>query len=169
MKESILRPDDFFAALANLPEPSKPECIGMDKLHSVASYQPEELLDEELCSPEWECGDAVKEEKKPTFTLRTYTRSTTCSCAELDEISDVNSAELVEAGRKSFNSYLSCSPEGDDSPGLQPNRLTHDYHNHRMRIFLTAVSQSPKSLERKVDLFRRKSNVTNVISLSRTR
>ncbi|CAE7745396.1 unnamed protein product, partial [Symbiodinium necroappetens] len=136
MKESILRPDDFFAALANLPEPSKPECIGMDKLHSVASNQPEELLDEELCSPEWEAGDAVKEEKKPTFTLRTYTRSTTGS-AELDEISDVNSAELVEAGRKSFNSYLSCSPEGDDSPGLQPNRLTHDYHNHRMRIFLT--------------------------------
>ena len=135
-----------FEALAKLPEPCKPESLGIDILHSVLAVQPEEhALDEEPCEPE-EYLTATTCKPSPLDS-----RSSTCMPPTLEEMVDCDDGDV---GTDSRHSFFSRSWAEDTDHNRPPNRLLHDHHNIRMKGFLKAVSASSIDLEQKVRLFR---------------
>eukprot|EP00439_Symbiodinium_sp_Y106_P037529 s4439_g4.t1 len=135
-----------FEALATLPEPRKPEKLGMDMLQSVLSVQPEEhALDEELCLPE---PDLIAEDEKQS---PLDSRSSTCMPLTLGEMVDFDAEDVGADSRHSF--FLRSLADGTDY-SRPPNRTLHDHHNSRMKGFLKAVSASSADLEQKVRVFR---------------
>ena len=135
-----------FEALAKLPEPCKPESLGIDILHGVLAVQPEEpALDEEPCEPEEYLTAATGKHSALD------SRSSTCMPPTLEEMVDCGDGD---AGTDSRHSFFSRSWADDTDHNRPPNRLLHDLHNIRMNGFLKAVSASSTDLEHKVRLFR---------------
>ena len=142
----MTRASPGFEALAKLPEPSKPESLGMDILHSFLAVQPEEhALDEEPCNPE---ANLIATEGKQS---PLDSRSSTCMPPMFEEIVDCDDGD---AGTDSRHSFFSRSWADDADHSRPPNRLQHDQHNSRMEGFLKSVSASSRDLEKKVRLFR---------------
>ncbi|CAE7938339.1 unnamed protein product [Symbiodinium sp. KB8] len=135
-----------FEALAKLPEPCKPESLGMDMLHSVLAVQPEEhALDEGLCNPEPDLIPEAGKQSPPD------SRSSTCVPLTFGETAD---SDTADAGTDSRHSFFSKSSADGTDHSRPPNRLLHDHHNSRMEGFLKAVSASSTDLEEKVRVFR---------------
>ncbi|OLQ07455.1 hypothetical protein AK812_SmicGene9132 [Symbiodinium microadriaticum] len=135
-----------FEALAKLPEPCKPESLGMDILHSILAVQPEEhALDEDPCNPE---ANLIATEGKQS---PLDSRSSTCMPPMFEKIVDCDDGN---AGTDSRHSFFSRSWADDADHSRPPNRLQQDQHNSRMEGFLKSVSASSRDLEKKVRLFR---------------
>ncbi|CAE7473802.1 unnamed protein product [Symbiodinium sp. CCMP2592] len=134
-----------FEALAKLPEPRKPERLGMDALQSVLAVQPEEhALDEEPGNPE---PDFITAGKR----LQVESCASTCLPLPLEGTVDCDDGDVGTDSRHSFFSQSWADGADHNRP---PNRLAHDHHNSRMKGFLKALSASSADLEHKVRLFR---------------
>ncbi|CAE7248653.1 unnamed protein product [Symbiodinium sp. CCMP2456] len=100
-----------FEALAKLPEPCKPESLGMDILHSVWAVQPEEhALDEEPCNPE---ADLIATEGKQSRMPPMLEETMDCVTTEM--LGPIHGNEGLcddgDAGTDSRHSFFSRSRE----------------------------------------------------------
>ena len=129
-----------FPALANLPEPRKPEAFGMDRLHSVLTAQPQDIeLVEEVDNLDplrlAEIHSGCDKQKSLA------SRSTTCTQGMLDQMTDV---DVEDDGTQSFNSSFSVGEGASVDHDLPPNRLMHDQNDARMKSFMKAAGEWEK-------------------------
>ena len=127
----------LFEALANLPEPRKPEASDMDLLQSVSATQPQDIvLLDDLAEFEPDSDEPASCGKQ----MNLDSRSTTCTQTVWDQMTD---QDIEEIGTQSFNSYLSFSKAAVSSDHLlPPNRLSHEQNNVNMEGFLKAAGHA---------------------------